>query len=182
MKKYLKITIALIFVTLSFPLSFAFSQPLPSKDNLVRELTLKASLLLKVTRKIKWPKDVSTNSNNLILCFQENDYFRGIIDLAIRHPQISMDWEVRENVSLESTKNCHILFLDSNQEKRLEETIAYVKNYPVLTVGDTEGFTEKGVLINFMVIDNRLRFKVQKEATETSSLQIDDGLLSLAIR
>ena len=55
---------------------------------------------------------------------------------------------------MEATKNCHILFLDLDQEKRLEETIAYVKNYPVLTVGDTEGFTEKGVLINFIVVDN----------------------------
>jgi hypothetical protein len=178
MKFYLKISTALIFITLSYPLSLAFSQSLPN-DKLVRELTLKASLLLKMTQKIKWPDH---KNQKLTLCFHEKDYFRGIIDLAIKHPQVPMDWEVRENVPLKATKSCHILFLDLDQEKRLEETIAYVKDYPVLTVGDTEGFAKKGVLINFIVVDNRLRFKVQKEAIETSSLQIDEGLLSLAIR
>lgn len=182
MKNHLKITIILIFITLLTPLSFAFAQPLPPNNQLVRELTLKASLLLKLTRKIKWPKNVSSNRNKLILCFHDRDYFRGIIDLAIKHPQVSMNWEVRENVSLEETKNCHILFLDLGQKKQLKKTIAYVKNYPVLTVGDTEGFTEKGVLINFIVVDNKLRFKIKEDALETSSLQINDELLSLAIR
>jgi hypothetical protein len=182
MKNYLKIATTLLCITLTFPLPLAFSQSLPLNDKLVRELTLKASLLFKLTQKIKWPKDVSTNENNLILCFQESDYFRGIINLAVKHPRIAMDWEVRENVSLEATKNCNVLFLDFGQEKRLEETIAYVKDYPVLTVGDTEGFAERGVLINFIVVDNKLRFKIQKDAIQTSSLQINEELLSLAIR
>jgi hypothetical protein len=179
MKFYLKISTALIFITLLYPLPLAFSQSLPLNDKLVRELTLKASLLLKVTQKIKWP---DYKNQKLTLCFQENDYFGGIIDLAIKHPQVPMNWEIKENVPLEATKNCHILFLDLDQEEQLEETISYVKNYPVLTVGDTEGFAEKGVLINFIVVDNRLGFKVQKDAIETSSLQIDEDLLSLAIR
>jgi len=182
MKFFLKITAALIYIIFSFSLPLAFSQPHPQNDQLVRELTLKASLLFKLTQKIKWPNDASANKNNLVLCFQENDYFRGIIDLAIKHPQVPINWKIRENVPLEATKNCHILFLDSAQEKRLEETIAYVKNYPILTVGDTEGFAERGVIINFIVVDNRLRFKALKETTKTSSLQIDDELLSLAIR
>lgn len=128
MKKYLKITITIIIITISLPLSFAFSQSLPLKDKIVRELTLKTSLLLTISPR---PKDVSTNesTNNLILCFKESDYFRGIIDLAIKHPQVPIDWEIKENVPLKATKNCHILFLDLDREK----TIAYVKDYPVLT-------------------------------------------------
>lgn len=179
MFNYLKTAISFLFITLSLPLSFAFSQPIPLNEKLVRELTLKASLLLKISRKIKWPND---KNHNLTLCFLESDYFRGIIDLAIKHPQVRMDWKVRKNVPLEATRNCDILFLDSDQEKHLDEAIAYVKNYPVLTVGDTEGFSEKGVLVNFLVVDNRLRFKVQKEATKTSSIQIDEDLFSLALK
>lgn len=178
MKNYLKILTSLVFITFSSPLPLVFSQS-PPDDELVRELTLKASLLLKITRKVKWP---DYKNQRLTLCFREKDYFKGIINLAIKHPLVQIDWEVRENVPLNATRNCHILFLDSYQEKRLEETVAYVKNYPVLTVGDTEGFAERGVLINFIVVDNKLRFKVQEGATKTSSLQIEDELLSLAFK
>jgi hypothetical protein len=55
MKNYLKIATALICIAFAFPIPLAFSQSIPLNDKLVRELTLKASLLLKLTQKIKWP-------------------------------------------------------------------------------------------------------------------------------
>ncbi len=178
MQNHSKTATFLILATIFIPLSTALSQPIPLDEKIIRELTLKASLLLKISRKVKWPNN---KSQNLTLCFPQSDYFRGIIELAIKHPRIRMDWKVKENVPLEETRSCDILFLDSDQEKRLGKIIAYLKNYPVLTVGDTEGYSEKGVLVNFLIVDNKLRFKVQKEATKTSSIQIDDELFSLAI-
>jgi hypothetical protein len=50
----------------------------------------------------------------------------------------------------------------------------------ILTIGDTEGFGEKGVMINFIIRDNKVRFEINPEAARRAGLTISSKLLSLA--
>jgi hypothetical protein len=50
----------------------------------------------------------------------------------------------------------------------------------VLTVGETEGFTESGGMINFVRQVNRIRFQINEVAAKSAGLKISSKLLSLA--
>jgi hypothetical protein len=51
----------------------------------------------------------------------------------------------------------------------------------VLTVSDAAAFTEKGGMIQFVAIDNKIRFRINMAAASTAGLTISSKLLSLAI-
>jgi hypothetical protein len=51
---------------------------------------------------------------------------------------------------------------------------------PVLTVSDTTGFAEQGVLINFYVSQKRLHFEINEPAFRKAPLSVSTRLLEIA--
>ncbi|MDP2136213.1 MAG: YfiR family protein [Candidatus Didemnitutus sp.] len=51
---------------------------------------------------------------------------------------------------------------------------------PVLTVGETEGFCQRGGMINFYINEGRIFFEINPAATERAKLKLSSRLLSLA--
>ena len=49
-----------------------------------------------------------------------------------------------------------------------------------MTVGQTRGFVTKGVIINFVMVDNRIRFEINLNSGEEAGLKISSKLLNLA--
>ena len=73
------------------------------------------------------------------------------------------------------------LIIYTNSEKdSLEQIIDYTKERPILTISDTDGFAEKGVLINLFSLKNQLRFQINETAVKTSGLYVNFRLLHLA--
>jgi hypothetical protein len=53
-------------------------------------------------------------------------------------------------------------------------------NKPILTVSDTKGFAEKGVLINFYMMGDKIKFEINEKAVHESGLVMSYRLLNLA--
>ena len=75
--------------------------------------------------------------------------------------------------------HCHILFISSSQRDNLRQILAAV-GPAVLTIGESERFAQMGGIINFTIIDNKLRFEINPAAAEKAGLRISAKLLSLA--
>ena len=88
-----------------------------------------------------------------------------------RGPRIGSTAEIPE---------CHILFISGSYKERLKEILACTRNRPILTVGDTEGFAEEGVLINFYLVGSKIKFEINEKAVQESGLVMSYRLLSLA--
>jgi hypothetical protein len=58
--------------------------------------------------------------------------------------------------------------------------IAGLRDVPVLTISDVEGFTDLGGIAQFFFEHGRLCFRVQVESAKRARLQISSRLLSLA--
>jgi YfiR/HmsC-like len=77
---------------------------------------------------------------------------------------------------------CHLLFVSSSHKGSVKEVGEALHGAPVLTVGETKGFTGQGGMIGFMVEDARVRFEVNLQAAKQMRLEISSKLLSLAKR
>jgi hypothetical protein len=74
---------------------------------------------------------------------------------------------------------CHILFICSSEKKNLRQALA-AASAGVLTVGETEQFTQMGGIITFTIVDSKVRFAINQVAAERAGLKISAKLLNLS--
>jgi hypothetical protein len=87
---------------------------------------------------------------------------------------------IRQVQALQSLGECQLLFVSSSEKNRLSEIIGAVKGRPVLTVGELEGFTQRGGIVRFLIESNNVRFEINPDVAERMGLKISSRLLNLA--
>ena len=76
---------------------------------------------------------------------------------------------------------CHIVYVSKSEEDNLDEILMMAQNKPILLIGDTAGYAKRGIGINFIILNNRIFFEINREAVERSKVEISSELLNLAI-
>lgn len=74
----------------------------------------------------------------------------------------------------------HIVIIGRDHEDDLHDVLSACSREGVLTVGDTPGFGERGVAINFYRDGTRVRFEVAPTALKRARIQASYKLLALA--
>ena len=72
-----------------------------------------------------------------------------------------------------------VIFIASSMENQLESILAYAKDKPILTVADTEGFAEKGVMVNFYIAQNKVKFELNKQEIIKSPLKMSPQIFAI---
>ncbi len=83
--------------------------------------------------------------------------------------------------TVEEIPTCHILFVSHSESKKLQKIREAVRGKNILTIGDTEGFAKKGVAINFVIVDEKIRFRINSSVLDDLKLQVSSQLLKLAL-
>jgi len=76
----------------------------------------------------------------------------------------------------------HIVFIARGHADRLAETLGAARGQPVLVVTESEGAGAPGSIINFVVVEDKVRFDVALARAESSNLKISARLLGVARR
>lgn len=75
-----------------------------------------------------------------------------------------------------------VLFIGRQESGRLKHLLDSIQAQPVLTVTESVGAISAGSVINFVPVDDRIRFEVSMVSAERSGLKISARLLSVAQR
>lgn len=73
-----------------------------------------------------------------------------------------------------------IVFVARSHSARLAETLAGLRGQPVLTVTESEQGTAVGSMVNFVVVNDKVKFDIALPPAEQSSLKISSRLLAVA--
>lgn len=73
-----------------------------------------------------------------------------------------------------------IVFVTRSQSARLAETLAEARGQPILTVTESEQGTAVGSMVNFVVVNDKVKFDIALPPAEQSSLKISSRLLAVA--
>jgi len=150
----------------------------------VREYTLKAVFLERFTRFIDWPEDTAqkNSSESFIINVVGNPQFSELLRDIYQTQKIQ-----GKKVSVQDINNHseiqkpHLLFISHTSDETLNNILELTRDAPILTISDTEGFAEKGVMINFFMPRNqKIRFEINELAFKESELYISYKLLSVA--
>ena len=82
---------------------------------------------------------------------------------------------------LRDAAGCHVLFVPATYEAPPHEVLAALDGAAVLTIGETEQFTDAGGIIGFVYRKNTLRFVINLDAATRTGLKIRSQLLTLAV-
>jgi len=177
MRKKVFISLALIL------LAGLTALPFQGKPVYEDECRLKSFFFEKLTRYIKWPEQSGMSDRTtpfVIGILGESLLAPCLKELYSQKTILRKKVEIRSIETLGGIYGCHIIFIPSSMEKILKTVIEVTKNEPILTIADSSGFGEQGVLINFYTAGKKLRFEINEPAFRRASLTPDSRLLEIA--
>ena len=78
---------------------------------------------------------------------------------------------------------CHIAFFSRSTGSQVAKVLPSLRGSYTLTVGEIEDqFIQQGGMINFVLVDNKIRFEVDPDAATQANLKISSKLLALAYK
>jgi len=151
----------------------------------VEEYAVKAAFTFNFVQFVQWPETSFTNDTDPYhLCLIGDTTIVERFS-AINGKKIGARTIYVHRLSSESEKECEecdIIFISRNTDRSIsEKIISKVEKKPVLTIGETKGFTKLGGMINFFSKDGRLQFEINTSATKNKGLKISSRLLKLAV-
>lgn len=147
------------------------------------EYLIKAGFIYNFAKLMEWPDPVFPQPNSPIVIgvLGNTDPFQGTLDDVLKGKQVNgHPFVVRHLKSRDDIKGCNILFVTSSEATHVDELLHQVRGLPILTIGDTPGFAERGGIINFVVEDNKVRFDIDVQAAKQADINISSRLLALA--
>ena len=143
-----------------------------------REYDVKMGFIYNFAKFITWPLEADDKeSRDIVLCYVVDDpsitVFQKLDGKTIRHRKIKVVAFQDENCIEQS----HILFFATQDEKHIQEILEQARGRGILTIGEVEGFTQWGGVINFFEELNRLRFKVNLTAARREGLKMSSQIL-----
>lgn len=147
------------------------------------EYDVKAAYLFNFGKFVKWPATPNQPPRtSFVICVLGQDHFGGALDKVVSGERInSLPVTVKHVNAVEQAASCQILFIDRSEQRRLDSLLSAL-NLGVLTVSDMPGFLNHGGMIEFQLINDRVRFEVNLSAAEKSGLSLSSDLLKVAVR
>lgn len=161
----------------------AAAQASDSSDS--SEYLIKAGFIYNFAKFVEWPSAAFAQADSpIVIGILGTDPFGSLMDRIVEDKKIGPRGFVVKRLKwgkdLRDLKECKILFISPSEKTHIDEILQMVKGLPILTVGETPGFAERGGIIRFTLEDNRVRFEVNVEAAHQSELNISSRLLTLA--
>jgi hypothetical protein len=146
------------------------------------EDSVKAAYLYRFTQYIEWPDAVPSDLPFTIAVLDAPDVAAELRRILPGHRIKNSMAQVREIARVQDLGSAQMLYIGSAQIDRVRATIAGLQARPVLIVTDAERGLAAGSVLNFVMVEHRVRFEVSLSAADRSRLRISAELLGVATR
>jgi hypothetical protein len=147
------------------------------------EYAVKATYLNKFAPFVDWPKpEAEFPGGSFTVCIVGDDPLDGLLDRAVTgqdvagHPIV-----VRRFAAVTDNPGCTVVYV-TGPPGQVAADLAALRGMPVLTVTDGAADAAARGIINFVIVDNRVRFEIDDSTAVADGLTISSKLLSLAVR
>ena len=146
------------------------------------EYRIKAAFVCKFAAYVEWPPQAFARPDSpIVVAVIAED---AVVDELVRTAaSVSVDGRslaVRRWQRGEPPAGAHVVYIASSEEGRLAEAIAALKSQPVLIVTESSRALTLGSMINFVIVDDKVRFDIAPQAAEAGRLRISARLLGVA--
>ena len=143
---------------------------------------IKATYLYKLPDFVQWPAG-ALPPGEFILCVIGEPVLGDALDRTIAGQTTQRrPIRLRRYPTVAQNPGCQMVFASGSQAQPVAAILQLVRGAPVLTVTDEQQAPGSIGIINFIVVDGRVRFEVDRDAARVNQLAISSKLLTLAVR
>lgn len=147
-----------------------------------KEQQVKAAFLYNFTKFTSWPSPIDLPSMASInICVLGTNTLDDAIEIIEKGSTATLKISARQ-ISLPPTRpgECHVVFVSQSMAGNISNVLAQMANSQSLTVSDVDGFVDKGGMVGFVKLGNKIRLYINKGAVDAASLKLDGQLLEIA--
>lgn len=145
------------------------------------EYSVKAAFVYNFLKYVEWPSNGGCKApESLKLGILGINQFGDSFNKFKGKPIASCFLEISEISGSQSLDKFQAVFISGSEKAGLQEKLAELNPLPVLTIGDSPGFMQAGVMINLIQRDDKLAFEINMKAAKAAGLKISSQLLKLA--
>jgi hypothetical protein len=142
---------------------------------------VKAAFIYRFAGFVEWP-DGALSAEHFTIAVLDDD------ELATQLEQLSRKGSIKKRPiqihrlkSIRDLDDAQVLYLGPAHRGPLGALVANAAKRAVLIVTSEQSALDAGSMVNFMVVDQRVRFEISVDAAERSGLNVGSELLSVAI-
>jgi hypothetical protein len=166
--KYLLVVFCLV--------SFRFQQPSTFDAN----SKIKAVFLYNFTRYFEWPEKKKVDNFIIYVVGKNENLITELKNLAGKKKVGNQEIEIKNSQSYDPSVVAHIIYFIPDALKPVTDAAAKNKNKGTLIVAEMPGACKSGASINFIAIDNKLKFEYNKNAAVKAGLKTNEDFKALA--
>ncbi|MEW6235038.1 MAG: YfiR family protein [Candidatus Omnitrophota bacterium] len=175
-------------VTLFSPLAIVwgsvFAQQESNSSSTYKEYDVKAAYLYNFLLFVEWPSQSfeKPESPFVIGVLGKDPFNQKLDDIAERKTARKRKIIIKRFKKWEDLEPCHLLFVCQEEGKNWEKISDKIKDWKVLTVGDYDNFAILGGIVQFIRVEDTVRFVINEDAALLKDLEISAKMLELAVR
>lgn len=149
------------------------------KENFLPE-DIKSVFIYNFTRFFDWP-DKQSDQTFTITIFGKSKISKLLRVIAEKRKVKRKQIIIKNIFSIKELKSCNILFVSASASKHIKAILKKINEWPVLVIGEKKGLLRMGLGINFVDMDGRIRFEINKTNINRAGLKVSSQLLKLAV-
>lgn len=141
---------------------------------------LHAGLLYHFTKHIEWP--ASKQSGDFVIGVLGNATLTEAVEEMAKNRTVgNQKITVVQVKTSEDANKCHIIYVQKFQNSQFNAVYPKAKSGHVLLITESEDGGKRGASINFVTIDEKLKFELNKTSIEDAGLKVSSELIKLSI-
>jgi hypothetical protein len=168
MKLLLRFSLLLFIFFLSSAVSFA------------QEYTYHKVYIYNFTKYIQWPVD-KQKGEFIIGVYGKSSMTKELETMAANRLVGSQKIVVKQIDGITEAADCHVLFIPSSKSSNLSALKSQLDGKSILFITEKNGMAKEGSDINFILVDGKLKYEMNKASLEKSGLKVMPDLVKLAI-
>lgn len=165
-------------IALALPLGGAPASPQESQI----AYRVKVGFLFNFLRFADWPPSALPADQPFRLAVSADDATYAFIESTFAGKSVDHHAIIVERATLREDRPApHLLFITRSAPPEMAQAARRYAGHPVLTIGETDGFARRGGILNFVQVDEAVRFEVNLAAAERAGLRISSRVSKMAI-
>lgn len=161
-------------------LTSVIPHPAYSQKENPSEYQVKAAFLYHFASFVEWPERAASEEPFRI-CVLGTDPFRSDLERTLGGKSIQNRPVVSRRLSNPGEAvGCRIVFISPSEEDRYADLFNTLHRKNILTVGESRRFAEQGGVIQFILVEGKVRFAINVTAGRHAGLKLSSKLLNLA--
>lgn len=162
--------------TLSLGLLLLLPIASKAKEKTYTDAAIKAAYVLNIRHYITWPE----KNNPLELCIVGDDLVGLSLVSELNKEEASTNINISKHDAAGSLGECNIVYISASQVSKLSTILYKIESLPVLTISDIGSFAKKGGMIEFAIVEHKVKLLINIKAARSHNINISSKLLNFA--